>query len=1015
MRKRIISVLACGILAMGATFAGAGVLKSEAEEEQGASVPCSAIQLFDTLTEEKVTNETLGVSGVTFNGYSDTWSVNFNGVFKGNAEIEYAFPAAVTGLWNKVDLFDFVVKQTDGTELFTVRKGVTWINDDDSWKNSIQLFVGDTKYSNKEAHQRSAPYYSGKKAGTLYIESIAEGTAVYYTDYAGAKTLLGKFDGASTYGTGDNAVTLPKIELPEAGYKIELKDAMKKAGVTTINTAPLITKINGAALGSNVPLSGDFGVDFSAAEEVRIGDKYYVNLFGGEELQFSSVLTGAALASGKSGAFYLNEQRGSFVYGGSEDLSAEGEHNVSVTFAGKTKNYVVNTILSSQTSAIELFSGDAAAATLNGVQGVLLNGEEKGSWKNAFNGVFTGNFSAEYVLSEQNSTGAGIVFSFKNLQGEELFTVKKYQGWFGNPSDDWNNFIAAIVGGKTVKSTDSALPFVNKGTAGELRVNFTERGAVISYLNKSSVLTELVTLENVTLPESGYTVEISNTHGSQSWGAAPLIASLNGASLASGKAETYSETKFTYDGAMTGNTIYHFKNQPLKNFTLNTVKRLAKDEFSSFKMSAESPASYEVLGEYDLTKDGENVICLLAGGYRKYFYLNVHTGYAIHFDTQGGEPLEDMLYSAYVPAGNLPVPVRLNWKFGGWYRGDTLVTEIAEGTLENITLTAHWYDDVKPVLIFADGVFASDTLEYSESGTALSFAKTDVIAADACDGKLSENSITISVKAPGGEFVSAESFVFDKAKFGEYIVRYTAEDASGNEDYIDRFVSYIKPKIILKVNGEIVTSAYEGERISLPAASATMAGSAVQVKISVSLNGEMIDYRGGELTFTGSGVYVVVYFASDGVEGAEDFRTAIAKFEIIVSEDAEAPVLGGNFDIAEIALGSELKLPVFTATDGVDGNVSVSVTVKYQGETVATGDFTPDKAGLYVVIYTAADKAGNSAVEKFTVVVKEKQSADGEKSGCNKGCGGSLSIGGAGVSLVLIAAACAVCLKKRKN
>lgn len=87
---------------------------------------------------------------------------------------------------------------------------------------------------------------------------------------------------------------------------------------------------------------------------------------------------------------------------------------------------------------------------------------------------------------------------------------------------------------------------------------------------------------------------------------------------------------------------------------------------------------------------------------------------------------------------------------------------------------------------------------------------------------------------------------------------------------------------------------------------------------------------------------------------------------------------------------------------------------EYQGETVATGDFTPEKEGVYVVIYTATDKAGNSAVEKFTVVVKEAKSADGEKSGCNKGCGGSLSIGGAGVSLVLIAAACAVCLKRRK-
>lgn len=333
----------------GGTFAGAGVLKSEAEEEQGASVPCSAIQLFDTLTEEKVTNETLGVSGVTFNGYGDTWSVNFNGVFTGNTEIEYAFPAKVTGLWNNVDLFDFVVKQTDGTELFTVRKGIPWLDTQDKWQNTIQLFIGDTAYSAKT--NSATPYFSGKQAGTLYIESETEGTAIYYTNDAGAKTLLGKFDGASTY----NSVTLPKIELPEAGYKIELKDAMKKAGVTTINTAPLITKINGAALGGNVPLSGDFGVDFSAAEEVRIGDKYYVNLFGGEELQFSSVLTARRSQAENRARFYLNEQRGSFVYGGSEDLSAEGEHNVSVTFAGKTKNYVVNTILSSRRAQSNCF------------------------------------------------------------------------------------------------------------------------------------------------------------------------------------------------------------------------------------------------------------------------------------------------------------------------------------------------------------------------------------------------------------------------------------------------------------------------------------------------------------------------------------------------------------------------------------------------------------------------------------------------------------------------------------
>ena len=248
MGKKI-SLAMLAIVCGAAIGAGAWSLKSaqsavSVSAEEGANTKFNAT---DLLSGEATiaTNETLGVSGVTFNGYSDTWSKEFNGIFNGDTEIEYAFPAKVTGLENNVDLFDFVVKKTDGTELFTVRKGITWTDNTDDWRNAIRLYVGGIAYS--KTCEQAAPYDSGNKVGKLYIESIAEGTAVYYTNSTGTKTLLGKFDGASTYGTGDNAVTLPKIELPEAGYKIELKDA-KKDGVTTINTAPLITKINGISV-----------------------------------------------------------------------------------------------------------------------------------------------------------------------------------------------------------------------------------------------------------------------------------------------------------------------------------------------------------------------------------------------------------------------------------------------------------------------------------------------------------------------------------------------------------------------------------------------------------------------------------------------------------------------------------------------------------------------------------------------------------------------------------------------
>ena len=244
-KKIALAMLA--IVCGAAVGVGAWSLKSaqsavSVSAEEGANTKFNAT---DLLSGEATiaTNETLGVSGVTFNGYSDTWSKEFNGIFNGNTEIEYAFPAAVTGLWNNVDLFDFVVKQTDGTEFFTVRKGIPWLDAQDKWQNTIQLFIGDTAYSAKM--NSATPYFSGKQAGTLYIESETEGTAIYYTNDAGAKTLLGKFDGVSTY---NSVVTLPKIELPETGYKIELKNSMNKSGHTTINTAPLITKINGISV-----------------------------------------------------------------------------------------------------------------------------------------------------------------------------------------------------------------------------------------------------------------------------------------------------------------------------------------------------------------------------------------------------------------------------------------------------------------------------------------------------------------------------------------------------------------------------------------------------------------------------------------------------------------------------------------------------------------------------------------------------------------------------------------------
>ncbi|MDY3723930.1 MAG: hypothetical protein SO003_01000, partial [Candidatus Borkfalkiaceae bacterium] len=163
-----------------------------------------------------------------------------------------------------------------------------------------------------------------------------------------------------------------------------------------------------------------------------------------------------------------------------------------------------------------------------------------------------------------------------------------------------------------------------------------------------------------------------------------------------------------------------------------------------------------------------------------------------------------------------------------------------------------------------------------------------------------------------------------------------------------------------------------------------------------------------------AGIYEVSYFAS------HNEITSFVKKEVSVEKDVTAPVLTITFETTKIRLGEQVIVPSASVKDDYDENPVVEVKVINDGNTVATGSFTPTKAGVYRIIYTATDKDGNVSVKNFDVLVSDASASaeisgtddNGKKTGCKKGCKGVVD--GTGIVLAL-AAGISIITLKRKN
>ena len=163
-----------------------------------------------------------------------------------------------------------------------------------------------------------------------------------------------------------------------------------------------------------------------------------------------------------------------------------------------------------------------------------------------------------------------------------------------------------------------------------------------------------------------------------------------------------------------------------------------------------------------------------------------------------------------------------------------------------------------------------------------------------------------------------------------------------------------------------------GQTLTLPLATANDETDGA-VEVTVTAEGATVtkDTQGYVFTAEEAGTYSVVYSAQDAAG-----NKAQPIITVTVVADEVAPVITfaeGKQNSYTVTAGQTVTLPLATATDNVDGEVNVEVSVTAKGASVSRVDdgymFKSVTAGVYKVSYFAMDAAENEAEEFITVTV----------------------------------------------
>ena len=194
------------------------------------------------------------------------------------------------------------------------------------------------------------------------------------------------------------------------------------------------------------------------------------------------------------------------------------------------------------------------------------------------------------------------------------------------------------------------------------------------------------------------------------------------------------------------------------------------------------------------------------------------------------------------------------------------------------------------------------------------------------------------------------------SKLGTYDLTYTATDKAGNTEIVivkvfvtEELRDIVKPVISGTKNWTLIVGAAKPNWLEGVTASDDIDGTVTVSVDDSDVNLEIV------------GTYDLIYTATDKAGNVE---TIVVKVNVTEKpKDTKKPSINGTKDWTH-RIGSDKPnwLTGVTATDDVDGNVTVSV-----------DDSKVDlsKEGTYNLIYTATDKSGNTETVTVKVIVRE--------------------------------------------
>ena len=829
------------------------------------------------------------------------------------------------------------------------------------------------------------------------------------------------------------------------------------------------------------------GIDLGAEElEVVMGNNQIVHSKEYAEKGKATIdcIQGEALEFSLIGTFNVNgisfTVPGKTVMSDIDTTSLLGKEEVVVQIDDSEKTYVLNVRPGYQTKDVFTATSNATNVTVaeakrSGVKVVPQTAQA------TIDGVFSGDLSLEYVYDRCSYGVVKFEFFDKDDLTTPAFCVYRTYGihdpnasvlytLWGTASVGYNGKYyamntaydsqadasqATLAAGLCFYPTNncgSSTAKPNRGdkwaTPGEIVLEWTENQVAIKVSvgnveeNKAEV-TGLETLTTLTLDnfKDGYVVKISDADEAAPNGAAGcadgiVLLSINGTELANtynGFEYSIDEVTYTpFEEYVQGEPIYVAQNGKIRGTAAIKTSICYADglvkEIVDFDSETEKNIEWEAA--IDLTTIGEKTLTIkpklfgFEGAEKSYTVIVEESAQVTYTDIDGS--LVSFYYSMHDNKFELPVLEKANWKFGGWYVNDELFAGLEQmDTIQDITISPHWYDDVAPEITLVDE--ESSILRITNEITTLGVQPSDVTVYDrATAHQFTDSEIIISIKAPNADdYVAFNAFTFNKDLFGAYIIRYTATDnwlemgdvvnnvahSENNSAYLERIIYYSAKNPTISVLGEVVEEGYVGKEIVLPEATAMWGATELPVKLTVSMTDsegkvQEVTVKNNRFTPNQAGRYTVVYYAEDTFG-----QTTYEEYVITVKKDTTAPVIEVEFNVTELKVGDVLTLPTATASDEVDNAPTISVAVYYNGEVVATGDVTVENEGVYTVVYKSVDYAGNIQVVQFDVLVVE------ENTGFNWGLlGCQSSIGGFGIEVMTLLGAAALIFfdKKRK-